>query len=175
MTTGIDPYRALDRLQPGDCLSPRLGARVVQEREAVSAQLLRPGLDCIGVLDFELDTCLRDGAVARPLLAPEAGLSGLAQRPHGEVLTSANVLAVEVVAALARLKRQAQRTHVELATLGGIGGDDGDAGDELDVHDDLLAERYAHGLVTRRPDRLDGTPGTLAGDRDSRARRDRRW
>jgi hypothetical protein len=45
----------------------------VQELEAVAAQLLRPGLDCIGVLDFELDTRMRDGAVARPLLAPEAG------------------------------------------------------------------------------------------------------
>jgi hypothetical protein len=79
-------------------------------------------LDCIGVLDFELDTCLSDGAVAWPLLAPEAGLSGLAQRPHGGVLTAANVLAVEVVAALDRLERRAQRTDVELATLGGIGG-----------------------------------------------------
>src|SRR6185312_9658251 len=100
----------------------------------------------------------------RPLLTAKAGLSGLAQRPHGEVLAAADVLAVEVVAApVARFERQPQRTDVELATLGGIGGDDGDAGDELHVHDDLLAERYARGLVTRRPDGVNGTPGTIAG------------
>src|ERR1700741_1712034 len=50
--------RALDCLQSSDGLSPRLGMRVVQQREALLLQLVRCDLDGVGVRDLELDAGL---------------------------------------------------------------------------------------------------------------------
>jgi hypothetical protein len=65
------------------------------------------------------------------------------------VLGAVDALAVEVVAAIGRLERQAQRTDEQPAAPLGIGGDHRDTGDEFDVHNPSLrrAQRLPGGFT----------------------------
>src|SRR5450755_447334 len=68
-----------------------------------------------------------------PLRGPEARLSGLGQRPDPQGLAARDLLAVEVVAAVA-LERQPKRLDVQLAAGGRIGRDHRHGREELYVH-----------------------------------------
>src|SRR5215208_2582970 len=126
--------RAFFRLKPSHRLAPRLLAPVVQQGKSPLAQLLGGGLNSVRVAHLELQAHLRDGPIRRPVRCAEARLSGLRQRPHPEVLAALDPLAVEVVAAGSRLKREAQRIDEQFAALLRLWSDDRDACDELNIH-----------------------------------------
>jgi hypothetical protein len=107
----------------------------MQHRKAVCAELVGRSLDRAWAFDFKLDGGLRHGSIVRPDGRAEAGLGGLGERPHGEVLAARDVLTVEVVVAFAGLERQSEGVDVELAAFGRVRRDHSHAGDELHIHD----------------------------------------
>jgi hypothetical protein len=86
-----------------------------------------------GVRDVKLDADLRHRPLRRPLRRPEARLGSLRQRPDTERLTTGDLLAVVIVATMAR-QRQAKRIDIESPTGGRIWRDHRDGREELDVH-----------------------------------------
>jgi hypothetical protein len=95
---------------------------------------LRHGVDdCVCAGHVELDADLRHGSISRPLAVPEAGLSGLGQRPDPEGLAPGDRFAVKVAAVLA-FKGEPERIDVETSTARWVWGYHGHGGDELDVH-----------------------------------------
>src|SRR5207248_2214455 len=122
--------------------SPRLCACSMQELVAGVLKLLRSRRDGFGALDVELHARLRPHAVIRPVARAEAGLCRLPQRPDAEVIGPVNLLAVQVLAVVARCQGKAEFLDEELARGVDVGADHGKAGDELHVHG---ATRYADG------------------------------
>jgi hypothetical protein len=66
----------------------------VKEFEASLAKLRGRAFHGVRVSDLELDRCLRNGELGRPLLDAETRLCRLAQRPDAEVLAAVDLLAV---------------------------------------------------------------------------------
>src|SRR6266496_2715426 len=88
--------RTLAGLQPSNGLSPRLGACVVQQSEALVLQLVGSGLDGVGVGNLELDARLGYRPIIWPLRRAEAGSRSFGQRPDPERLASFDVFAIQV-------------------------------------------------------------------------------
>jgi len=71
--------RTLARLKPSDGLSPGLGARVVEQREALLLQLVRHDLHGVSIRDLELDAHRRPRPLTWPVTGTDAGLRSLSQ------------------------------------------------------------------------------------------------
>jgi len=82
-------------LQSSDGLSPRLGACVVEQREALLLQLVRCDLDGLSVRDLELDARLWHRPLHWPVRRAEACLRSLSQGPGPEGLATVDVFAVQ--------------------------------------------------------------------------------
>src|SRR3954454_16280571 len=85
----------------------------MDEGEADLLQFRTGALHRLGMGYLELHARLRDRPVHRPLIAAEARLRCRAQGPDAEVLDSVDVLTVQVVVALRRMKRQPKGGDVE--------------------------------------------------------------
>src|SRR5947199_7470666 len=77
--------------------------------------------------------------MARPCAGAEAGLGGLGERPHAEVLRARHALAMPVISVFRDLERKPQRIDIEPAALRGVWGDDSDGCDEENVHATIQA------------------------------------
>ncbi|MFI5268667.1 MAG: hypothetical protein ACHQ7M_14935 [Chloroflexota bacterium] len=126
----------------GDASNYGVLLRMLEQPEVLAAlreQSSRaPALVCqlpcrhVNIVNVELDPGLRRRQVGGPLGRAKAGLGGLGQGPHREMLHPIDAAGMEVVAVF--LKRQPQAVAVETARASNVGGNRPETSDKKHLH-----------------------------------------